>query len=98
MSETPLEKAARAVFEAMPQDAWDGSLLTWDSATDEQRAFGIPIARAVLMAVREPDRDTALAIDYALIQSSSRPGAWQAGIDHILRGGETQPPNDGEPG
>ena len=55
MSETILEKAARAAVTA-EQDEWDLPAEEWDFETLERHGL-IKIARAVLMAVRDLDID-----------------------------------------
>lgn len=53
---TMLERAARAVIEA-EQDQWDLPAAEWDMKALEVHG-ALSIARAVLMAVREPDDAT----------------------------------------
>lgn len=101
---TPLEKAARAAHDTMSKQDVMAYLGGKFDATE--------IARAVLMAVREPD-DALLqpgCAKHAPGQPMSerypeecptfirRRRIWKEQIDHILRGGEAQPPNDGERG
>lgn len=85
---TPLEKAARAAKAADLE--WTPAMGTWDEH----------IARAVLMAVREPDNETSWGLATASGTRNHLRAAqdFTAMIDHILRGGEAQPPNDGELG
>lgn len=90
MTDTPLEKAARAVLacDAECDDYWNRTI--GQVVGDPETAAYI--VRAVLLAVREPDLGMRQICDFRTAEE------WPVVIDHILRGGETQPPNDGEPG
>lgn len=104
---TPLEKAARAACEAQRTHFAIPRMgireCEWDELSPEMKVRYIDGARAVLMAVREPDHGTAeagvkLDVELEWLQSERAvPQVFTAMIDHILRGGETQPPSDGEP-
>lgn len=80
-----LEKAARAAFYAMPRDpdregldcdTWDEM---WQDGVDPNSCFHV-VARAVLMAVREPSDSLSAAA-----QSTE---GWEAMIDALLLEGE----------
>lgn len=92
---TPLEKAARAACAEFysPEHGADIDFLS--------KEWG-PIARAVLMAVREPDDELLTAIQCARLSdkakaatntfarmNASTEAMWQAGIDAILSEGQT---------
>lgn len=86
---TTMERAARAAFEAIPQDDWDGSRLTWEAATEDQRAFCAAIARAVLMAVREPSTDANNFGEWhTQMSGGTASSTFTAMIDAILNEGE----------
>jgi hypothetical protein len=77
---TPLEKAAKAyaLAEGYPDDFKD-------DVDGEYRAWCFEVARAVLMAVREPDEETCLSA----CKTEGVANRWQAMIDAILA--EPQP-------
>ena len=61
MSETMLEKAARAVWNPKALGLRDDEIETvWRNQSEEDRRVYFGIARAVLMAVREPDTGVGL--------------------------------------
>ena len=81
---TPLEKAARAVQETVV------------GCCNPNEREALDIARAVLMAVREPDEGMIEAVENALEAACRSPLASDTIemihgvlIDHTLRGGET---------
>lgn len=83
MTTDALERAARAARDA---NAWD-----YSEDADYNAKLYEYIARAVLMAVREPGEDVARSVGRAAWHSGSgqRPeNVWAAGIDAILNEGE----------
>lgn len=72
-----LERAARALCETYHPDPYSVNRV-WPEYIED--------VRAVLMAVREPDRVTIKAIDAESYADSGSYTRWQAGIDAILAG------------
>lgn len=84
---TPLEKAARAACVAAGHDpnvTFD--VCTGDPADSYSWGGYRNIARAVLLAVREPGEDVLVAVFEAAddLPEMGPSGVWEAGIDAIL--------------
>lgn len=93
MSETILEKAARAVWNPKALGLRDDEVETvWRNQSEEDRRVYFGIARAVLMAVREPDEEmceAGNAADYGctegieldrLLEGPAPDFDWQVGL------------------
>ncbi len=94
---TPIERAARALADVLfvkrVRDCEAPSAppmvrpIGWQNLSETDRSSAMEAARAVLQAIREPDRDMVAA---AYVTSPDQwtnpdPGeAWQAIIDHVL--------------
>jgi hypothetical protein len=86
---TMLERAAKGLHDASRTSGGP----TWDDLTPEERAYVVSLARAVLMAVREPDEAVMAVKEIVDIDAwwfdDAVKRAFTAMIDEILKEGET---------
>jgi len=93
MTNPTLERAARALIDHWFDNNDHGPMVPvkqpWEDLSPKQRTYAIGQARAVLMAVREPDSEIVIAEgDKHGWNNAPTPEAFTAMIDAILAEGE----------